>query len=60
MNEYQKRMLEGLERFSLALDAMTTDQLNEKINRSKFREKFQYYEKLEKFIFTGNEETPNL
>lgn len=54
MNDYQKKLLDGLEKFSLAIDALTREQLETRINNSQVKDKFQHYETLEKYG------TPNL
>lgn len=48
MNEYQKKLLEGLERFSYA----TSELLDARINNSKVKEKFHHYETFERLLLT--------
>ena len=50
MNEYQKKLLQGLNRFSLEIDKLSPKDVADRIERSEHKDSFKYYAEMERII----------
>jgi len=50
MNEYQKKLVQGIYKFLSEIDKMNPEEIANRIERSKYKDSFRHYSLLEKML----------